>query len=80
VAVAEVLHEGMAGGDHSGRLEAFQAAHRPEPGFEPAVISFDTVVGVLLGHVQRRRDQLVQHPQVRRRLVGGDLDGRRPVP
>ncbi len=32
--------------------------------FEPAVVGFDGVVGVLLGHVQRRRGEFVEDPQV----------------
>ncbi len=58
----------------------FESAHRPEPGFEPAVIGFDGVVGVLLGDMQRRWDEFVEDPYVRRGLVGGDLDRCRPVP
>ena len=38
VAAAEVLHEGVSGGDHRARPEAFESAHRPEPGFEPAMV------------------------------------------
>src|SRR6266487_1756586 len=55
VTPAEVLHEGVAGGDHCGGGEAFQPAHRPQPNLEPAVIRFDPVVGVSLGDMPRRR-------------------------
>ena len=44
------------------------------------MVSFDPVVAVLLGDVGGGRDQVVEHPQVRSGLVGGDLDRRRPVP
>ena len=64
VAAAEVLHEGVAGGDPRGRAEPFQPAHRPQPGLQPAVIGFDPVVRVLLGDVRGGRDQFVEHPQV----------------
>jgi hypothetical protein len=43
------------------------------------VISFDAVVGELLGDVGRGGDQVIQDPQVRAGLVGGDLDWRPPV-
>jgi hypothetical protein len=32
---------------------AFESAHRPEPGFESAVIGLDRVIGVPLDGVQR---------------------------
>ena len=51
VAAAQVLDEGMTGADHSCRAEPCEPAHRPQPGFQPAVISFDGVVRVLLGDV-----------------------------
>jgi hypothetical protein len=37
------------------------------------MISFDPVVGELLGHVHRGRDKFVQHPQIRSGLAGGHL-------
>jgi hypothetical protein len=57
----------------------FQPADRAQPCLEPAVIGFDPVAGVLLGQVQGARDELVEDPQVRSRLVGGHLDRRRPM-
>ena len=51
VAAAEVLDERVPGTDDSGRVEPFQAAHRPQPGLEPAVIGLDRVVRVLLHDV-----------------------------
>jgi hypothetical protein len=44
------------------------------------MISFDGIIGVLLGDVRRGRDQFVDHPQVRAGLVGGHLDRRRAIP
>ena len=76
VATAEVLYERMAGGDTGRRPELFQPAHRAQPSLQPAMISFNTIIGVLRGHVRRGRDQFVDHPQVRAGLVGGDLDRR----
>jgi hypothetical protein len=52
---------------------AFQAAHRPEPGFQPPVVGLDRVVRVLLDGVQRRGDQLVDDAGVNGRAVGRDL-------
>jgi hypothetical protein len=43
------------------------------------MISFDTIVGVLLGDVRGCRNQFVQHPQVRAGLIGGDLHRRGPI-
>ena len=52
---------------------AFQSAHRPQPGFQPAVIGLDAVIGVPLGGVQRGGDQLVQDLRIGRGPVGRDL-------
>jgi len=49
-------------------------AYRPHRRLQPAMISFDRIIGVPRGHVRRRRDQFVDHPQVRAGLVGGHLD------
>ncbi|OHV41053.1 hypothetical protein BCD49_38980 [Pseudofrankia sp. EUN1h] len=46
VAAADVLDEGVPGSDDLGAAEAFEPAHRPQPGFQPAVISFDLVVRI----------------------------------
>jgi hypothetical protein len=40
------------------------------------VVALDPVVGVLVGAVPCRRQQLLHHGRIDRRLVGGDLDGR----
>jgi hypothetical protein len=42
-----------------------------------SVICLDRVVRVLLDGVQGRRDQLIEHPRVDVRAVGGDLDRNR---
>jgi hypothetical protein len=60
------------------RAEAFQAGHRSQPCLQPSMIGFDPIVGVLLGHVRSLRHQIIEDSQVSRRLVGGDLDRRRP--
>jgi hypothetical protein len=63
VSAAEVLDEGVPGGDSRGRAEAFQTAHRPQPSLQPTMISFYPVVCVLLGDMRGSRDEFVQDPQ-----------------
>ena len=53
VAAPNVLHERVTADDHAGGVVAFEAAHRSEPRFEPAVVGFDPIVRVLLGVVER---------------------------
>jgi hypothetical protein len=53
VAAAEVLNEGVPSREDSRGPVAFESAHRPEPGFESAVIGLDRVIGVPLDGVQR---------------------------
>ena len=43
------------------------------------MIGLDTVVGILLGDVARRRHELVDDARVDRRPVGGDLDMGQPL-
>lgn len=43
------------------------------------MISFDPVVGILLGDMTGDGHQLIEHPRVGSRAVGGDLSRRRPV-
>jgi hypothetical protein len=79
VAAAEVLHKGVASADHPCAAESFQAAHRPQPGLQLAMIGFDPVVGVGLGVVPGARSQLIEDGRVDRCLVGDDLGRGRPV-
>jgi hypothetical protein len=44
VTAPNVLHQRVAAHDHPRRMIAFEAAHRAEPGFEPAVVALDAVV------------------------------------
>jgi len=62
VAAAEILHEGMTGGEDPRGAVTLQSPHRPQPGLQPPVVSLDRVVRVLLHDVQRRGDQLIEHP------------------
>jgi hypothetical protein len=74
VATAQVLHEGVRGGDDLRRAMPLQAPHRPEPGFQPSVICLDRVIRILLNDVQRRGNQLVEDLRVNRSAVGRGLD------
>jgi hypothetical protein len=51
VAAAQVLHEGVPCRQGWSGPEAFQAPHWTPPGFEPAVVGFNGIVGVLLDDV-----------------------------
>jgi len=53
VAASEVLHKGMSGGEGPGGAVTLQAAHRPEPGFQPPVVCLDRVVRIPPDGVQR---------------------------
>jgi hypothetical protein len=53
VAAAQILDEGMPGGQGPRGTVALQAAHRPEAGFQPSVICFDRVVRIALDGMQR---------------------------
>jgi hypothetical protein len=66
VAAAEDLHKGVPAGDHRGGGEAFQPAHRPQPGLEPAMIGYHPAVAVALRPVAGRGQQLLQHTDVGR--------------
>jgi hypothetical protein len=44
VAAVKVLDEGVSGANHSGGAQPFESAHRPQSGFQAAVICFDGVV------------------------------------
>jgi hypothetical protein len=59
VAATNVLHKRVAAHDHACAEVAFEAARGSESGFEPAVVCFDPVVRVLLGVVERAREEFV---------------------
>ena len=52
VAAVQILDERVPGGENARGAAAFQAAHRPEPGCQPAVIGLDRIIRVLLDGVQ----------------------------
>jgi hypothetical protein len=79
MAAADVLDECVPGTDYSCAAELLEAAHRSQSGLQPCVIGFDRVVSVLLGDMTGGRHQLIEHPRVSGRAVGGDLGRGRPV-
>jgi hypothetical protein len=79
MATADVLNERVPCGDHLRAAELLEATHRSQAGLQPSVIRFDRVVRVLLGDMTGGGYQLLEHPWVGGRPVGGDLDGGRPV-
>src|SRR5207248_9844742 len=79
VAAADVLDEGVPGGDYSCAAELFEPAHRSQSGLQPSVIGFDRVVSVLLGDMAGGRHQLVEYPRIGGRVISGHLNRGRPV-
>jgi hypothetical protein len=74
VAASQVLLERVPGGDRCGGPVAFESAHGSQPCFEPAVVCFDGIVGVLLEDVPGAGRELVDQSWVDRCAVGRDLD------
>src|SRR5215211_8715649 len=75
MAPSNVLDEGMAANDHPGGTVLLEAAHRPQPRLEAAMVGLDPVVGVLLGSMPRCRQQLLQHDRVGGCSVRDHLNG-----
>ena len=71
VTPSQILDQGVARDDDPGGAVLFQASHGSQPGFQPAVVVVEGVVGVLDGVVQRRGQYLVEDAGIgARRLVG----------
>jgi Transposase DDE domain group 1 len=68
-----VLDQGVAGDHDPGAAVLLEPAHRTKSCLQAAVVGLNPVVGVLLGVVPRRRQQLLQDDRVGRRLIGHDL-------
>ena len=79
MAAADVLDEGVPGGDDSCAAELFEPAHRSQSGLQPSVIGFDRVISVLGGDMAGGGYQLVEHPRVGGRVISDDLNRRWPV-
>ncbi len=70
---AQVLDEPVPSNHHARRSMGLQPAHRPEPCLQPAMVAFDSVVLVLAGDVQRRRNEVLDHVRQGRCTIGDDL-------
>lgn len=75
VASTQVLHEGVSRDDGPRGSVGLQSAHWTQPRLEPAVIRFDSVIGVLAGVVERCRQQIVNDVSEGRSQVGHDVVG-----
>jgi hypothetical protein len=64
----------MPGEHDAGAAVLLEPSHRPEPCLQAAVIGLKSVVGVLLGAVPGRLEQVVQHRQVGQGAVSDNLD------
>jgi hypothetical protein len=62
--------------DHPGAAVLLEPSHRSQPRLQTAVVSLDPVVGILLGPMPGRRQQLLQQDRIDRCPVGDDLDRR----
>jgi hypothetical protein len=74
VSASQGLDEGMPGDHDAGAAFLFEPSHRPQPCLQAAVTGLDSVVGIPLGAVPGRLEQVVQHRQVGQGSVGDDLD------
>jgi hypothetical protein len=66
----EVLDKRVPSDDDPGTAVPLEPTHRSQSRLERAVIGLDVVVGVPIGTMPGRREQLVQHRPVRCSLVG----------
>lgn len=66
VSAADVLNGGVPGADDLDGAQPLQPSHRPQPGFEPAMVSFDLVVGVPDVDVAGGGQLFVEDPWYRR--------------
>jgi hypothetical protein len=68
VAKPKVLHERVPAHDHLRGTVTLKAPHGLEPRFEPAMVGLAPIVRVLLGVVERGRDQLIERAACRASL------------
>jgi hypothetical protein len=71
---AKILDEGVTGGQNPRGPVALQAAHRPQPGLQPPVISLNRIIRVPLNCMQCRGDQLVEDPRIGRCCAARKFD------
>jgi hypothetical protein len=65
--------QASCGPDYPGRTRPVFLTDRSEPRLEATMVALDVIVGVLVGSMPGRREQLVQHGRVHRRVIGDDL-------
>jgi hypothetical protein len=78
MAAAEVLHEGVTGGNSGGRPDLFQPAHRPQPSLQPSMIAFDRRRSVWPQHSPNWRrpcDRAFLHTRRQPRQAGRNRPG-----
>jgi hypothetical protein len=75
VSAAKVLDERMPHDDGPGATVLLEPSHRSQPRFQPTMVALDAVVGVAVGTMPCRWQQLLQHRRIQPRLIGGDLGG-----
>jgi hypothetical protein len=78
LASSQILDEAMPGDHDPGVAVLLEPAHRMQPRLEAAVVGLDLVVGIPVGAMPDRRQQLLDHRRVHRRVVGDHLDWRDP--
>lgn len=74
MAPLQVLHEAMPGDHDPGATVLLEPSHRTKSCLQPAVIGLHRVVGIPLGAMPRRWQQLLQHGWIDRRVVSDDLN------
>jgi hypothetical protein len=74
---ADVLDQGMSGDHDPGAAVLLHAPHRPQPCLETAVVGLNAVVGVPIGAVPGRWQEVIEHHWVDRRPVSHDFAGLR---
>jgi hypothetical protein len=78
LASSQILDEAMPGDHDPGVAVLLEPAHRMQPRLEAAVVGLDLVVGIPVGAMPDRRQQLLKHRRVHRRVVGDHLNWRDP--
>jgi hypothetical protein len=63
-----ILYQCMPRDDHSGTAVLLEPPHRSQPRLQPTVVALNPVVGVPIGSVLRRRQQLLEYHRIGRCL------------
>ena len=70
---ADVLYKSVPLDDHPHAAALLEATHRTEPRLQTAVVGFYVIVGIPVGPVPGRWEQLLQHQRIGPRPIGHDL-------